>query len=94
MLRLEELEDKQDLSQLLAPKKKIFNLINEVNGSMLKLHKVLPTSRDIEQLATEFFENKTQIKTFKSFSGNINLESLKNKLSALKNTKLDDLDFI
>lgn len=94
MLRFEQLDSKQDLSELLTPKKKIFSLINEVDSSMLKLHKTLPSSKDIEALANEFFKNKAQIKIFKTTSGNINLESLKTKLTAIKNMKVDDLDFI
>ncbi len=94
MLKLEMLENNPDLDQLLDPKKKIFNLIKEVDGSMQKFHKTVKTSKEIEKLAQEFFTVKAQVKELKTKSRAVSIDNLRNKLTSLKNTKANDIDFI
>lgn len=94
MIKLDKIKDNLEVDKLLNSKKQIFNLIKTVNGSMLELHRTIKTSKEIEELANEFFKAKNDLKEFKTKSGSIDLSNMKKKLSSLKNIKLDDVDFI
>jgi hypothetical protein len=94
MLRLEQLEQNPDVEKFLIPKKKLTELVKTVDKSMLKMHQTIKTSKDLEALAAEFFKTKTEFKEFKARSGTINIDNLRNKLTNLKNIKIQDVDFV
>lgn len=94
MLRLEQLEENHDLEVLLEPKKKVYDLILEVNGSMLNFHKTVKSSKDIEVLAESLFKIKGDIQKIRSKSAAINIDLLSQKLAKLKPMKSTEVDFI
>jgi hypothetical protein len=94
MLILEHLENNQDLEKLLEPKKKIHDLVTKINGSMLEFHKTVKDSKELEALADEFFNTKSNIIAIKSRSVHIDMYSLNEKISKLKNIKSSNIDFI
>lgn len=92
MIKLEKLERNFDLETMIEPKKKVFNLVSEINGSMLTFHKTLKTSKDIEDLAQSVFKIKEEIKRIKE--GAINLDGLSKKIQNTKPIKSISIDFI
>ena len=65
MLKIERLENHKNLESVLESKKKIFNLMVKVNGSMNTFHKEIKTLREIEVLAEDYFISKEEIKVLK-----------------------------
>ena len=94
MLKLEILDTAPDLNTLLEPKRKIYNLIQKVNGSMAAFHKEVKTSKEIEDLATELASVIAVKDAAKIKSQHVSLSNLVEKLKKTKNIKLDDVDFI
>ena len=91
MIRLDQLQESTDLEVLLEPKRKVYHLVMEVNGSMLNFHKALKTSTDIERLANEIFQTKNKIKTIKD---NSDSKGIITKIEKLKSMTSLDIDFI
>ena len=94
MIRTELLENKPDLEALLEPKKKIHNLIIECDGSMLKFHKAVKSSKELEELAETFFASKENFKTIKNKSTVIPIDRLTNRLAKLKGMRAAEVDFV
>lgn len=94
MIKLDLLENAPDLTTLLEPKRKIYNLIQKVNGSMAAFHKEVKTSKEIEDLAGELFTIINIQNATKSRSQGIRLENLIEKLKKTKNIKVNDIDFV
>jgi hypothetical protein len=92
MIRIEQLEKNFDLETMIEPKKKVFSLVSEINGSMLAFHKTLKTSKDVELLAESVFKTKEEIKRIKE--GAVNLDGLSKKIQNTKPIKSILVDFI
>ena len=93
MLKLDLISNNPAVSELLAPKKEIFDLVNKINGSMLELHKNLKTSKDIEVLAQKFYNAEETLREIRN-RGFLNLYNVKSKISKLKNMQVETDDFI
>lgn len=95
MLKIERLENHKNLESVLESKKKIFNLMVKVNGSMNTFHKEIKTLREIEVLAEDYFISKEEIKVLKEKSFGLNESSVIEKLKNIKNSKIAvSIDFI
>jgi hypothetical protein len=94
MIKIELLEEKTDIETILEPKKRIFNLVNEVNGSMLNFHKLAKRSEDIEELANSFFDTKKNIQKIKIESSLVSMERMRYGIEKVKPIKCTNLDFI
>lgn len=92
MIKLNHLQEHFDLDVLLEPKKKVYDLVLQVNSSMLNFHKTVKTSKEIENLAEEVFQTKNKIKKIKDNA--INPDLIAKKIEKLKPSVSLDIDFI
>lgn len=92
MIKLENLETAPDLNNLLEPKRKIYNLIQKVNGSMAAFHKEVKTSKEIEDLAEELVVAMTIKDTTSQRSQQVSFHNLVEKLKKTKNIKVTTVD--
>jgi hypothetical protein len=94
MIKIESLEENPDLEALLEPKKRIFDLVTVVNGSMLNFHKTVKDSKELEQLANNYFAMKENIKAIRNKSISVDMDNLTRKISNIKSMKSVEIDFI
>ena len=94
MIHFEKLENGSDLEALLGPKKRLHDIIIETDGSMLKFHKAIKTSKELEILADALFAAKERAKTIKNKSTTIKIDNLSNKIHKLKGMRATEVDFI
>lgn len=92
MIRIQMLEEANDVSKLLQPKKKILELARATEGSMLKFQTICKNSNEIEELAADFFASKKIIESIKSKSQNISTDNMVGKLNKIKNLKVSSAD--
>lgn len=92
MIKLENLETAPDLNTLLEPKKKIYNLIQKVNGSMAAFHKEVKTSKEIEDLAQELLVTISIKRATEQRSHQVSFSNLIDKLKKTKNIKINNVD--
>jgi flagellar biosynthesis/type III secretory pathway chaperone len=94
MIYFDKLENGSDLEVLLEPKKRLHDIIIETDGSMLKFHKTVKTSKELEILADEVFAAKERVKAIKNKSTTIRIDNLSNKIHRLKGIIGTEVDFI
>ena len=94
MIKIESLEENPDLEALLEPKKRIFDLVTVVNGSMLNFDKTVKDSKELEQLANSYFAMKENIKAIRNKSISVDMDNLTRKISNIKSMKSVEIDFI
>lgn len=94
MLKLDQLDSKQNLNELLESKKKIHDLIGKVDNSMLQFHKEVKSLDEIETIANNYFRDINTLKEIRQNSGHINISSLTRKIDGIKPVQSDDIDFI
>lgn len=92
MIKIEMLESAPDLNTLLEPKRKVYNLIQKVNGSMAAFHKEVKTSKEIEDLADQLLGTIAVKRTAQERSRQVNVNNLIEKLKRTKNIKLNQVD--
>lgn len=94
MILLESLESKVGLETLLEPKKRVYDLVTQVDGSMLNFHKVVKDSKEIEKLAEDLFNAKNILNDIRNKSRYFSTNNITEKLKSIKGMKSTDVDFI
>lgn len=94
MIRFEKLDNGLNLEALLGPKKRLHEIIIETDGSMLKFHKAIKSSKELEVLAEELFAAKENVQMIKNKSTTIKIDNLSRKIHNLKGIRSTEVDFI
>ena len=94
MIKLDLLESKNDLDEYLHSKKRVSELIDKIDGSMLNFHKEVKTVKEMENIALNFFRDKKRIKEIRSNNGGISESALNLRVDKIVSVQTEDIDFI